>query len=139
MRFHVFAALIVFAACSSSCGLDSAHADRSEQLIGTWDLRRVAGQSVSHLGLHDWQLEFGRGGSLKYRGAMTGTLAGMQVNGKGRWQLQKNTLRYNTEGTAGASIIRLSEEELTLTPDPILVNPGNRNPVETVYVRHRGI
>ena len=137
MRFPVLATLIVFAALSS-CGIDSPR-DHSAQLVGTWDLRSVAGQNVTSFGFHDWHLEFQRGGTLKYWGAMTGTLAGMQVSGKGHWQLQKNTLRYNTEGTAGACIARVSEEELTLTPDPVLVNPGNRNPAETVYVRHRGV
>lgn len=126
------AALILLARCQ-----EQQKPSLESQLLGTWDLSTIAGRRVDRFGFHEWHITFARG-TWTYAGQLSGALAGMHADGKGHWQLRGTTLLFSAGGNRGSSIVKVSERELTLTPDPVLANPGNGNPVVTTYVRHGG-
>jgi hypothetical protein len=120
------------------CDHERSAPDPSARLRGTWRLKELGGMSASQIGVTNWELTFASGAKWRYRGSLSGTLNGMPVDGEGRWHLQGNTLTYYLGSGPGSAIVHVTETELKLEPDPILVNPQNRHPVEAVYTKVPG-
>lgn len=107
----------------------------SDQMIGRWKLTRLAGQPVAQSQLREWDIQFRKGGVWTYQGSLSGTYAGMRVSGSGRWSIRQRTLTYSAGDARGSSRVELSGRQLTLFPDPVLTNPPQQQPVESVYER----
>ncbi|HEX7137877.1 MAG TPA: hypothetical protein VF219_08530 [Vicinamibacterales bacterium] len=107
----------------------------AERLIGTWHLERVGTQPAASLALKEWEVTFNQDRTWRYRGELAGALGGMHVDGAGNWHIQQNTLVYTAGVGGGASVIAIHGNELTITPDPVLVEPRTKRPVTTTYRR----
>ena len=102
---------------------------------GTWVLREAGGAPPERIGVGSLQIEFRSDGTTHVETTMTGAFEGMRMNGSGTWRLTDSTLTWITGDNSGTSRVALLGDSLTLEPDPVLVQPGGKGPINTRYAR----
>jgi hypothetical protein len=103
----------------------------ANDMLGTWALETVGGGPPGASNIKSWQIVFSADNQWTYSGEMTGTFAGMQVNGSGTWGVISGVLDYSVEGSEGRSTATIRERILTLTPDPVIMPDGKTAAVTT--------
>ena len=109
-------------------------AQLSSALVGKWALRTVAGRPPSTINIKAWEISFSPNGKWKYSGEMTGSFAGMRVEGSGSWTVKNDILSYSAGATHGTCKIAIKARALSFSPDPVLM-PDGKTPVNTEYER----
>jgi len=104
-----------------------------KQLIGVWKLKTVGGKDLAAINLQSYRVEFLENGEWKYSAAMAGSLSGMKMQGSGTWNIQSGNFDYTAEQNKGQSKITIQGNILTLSPDPVVLDPKNK--AVTTYER----
>jgi len=103
------------------------------QLIGAWKLKTVGGKDLAAINLQFYRAEFLENGEWTYSGAMAGSLSGMKMRGSGTWNIQSGNFNYTAGQNKGQSKITIQDNILTLSPDPVVLDP--KNEAVTTYER----
>lgn len=117
-----------------ACSRSESPPSLASQLEGTWHLQTLGGRPISETRIAEWHLEFLKCGKCRYGGTMSGPFRGMQISGDGRWYIRQRTLVYSAGEAHGASVVLLNGNELTLQPDPILLN-SQQKPATSFYTK----
>jgi hypothetical protein len=106
----------------------------TQSIVGIWKLNSVAGGDPSSINIETYDIEFEQGGTWRFAATMNGSYLGMKMNGSGAWSLKGNTLEFTFGENKGEVRMGVSQDALTLSPDPVLRRSGT-DEVETVYKR----
>ncbi|MDQ2731619.1 MAG: hypothetical protein M3Y56_08170 [Armatimonadota bacterium] len=129
------AAVITLSGCNT--GTNTALSPRAQRLIGRWTLKRVEGKDPATLFIKDYHLKFFEDGWFGYIVHLQGPLTNTSYEGEGKWQLSKDVLVYHigpTQEKMVDSIFSVTNDKLTLSPDPVLHPAGQPN-VTCTYIR----
>lgn len=131
----LFLILVYLLGCRSSQTVESSsQLSLSQNIIGFWNLKSVAGESPSKINIKTWQIEFSENGDWKYSGSMTGQYEGMELKGSGTYKTSENIFEYSAGNNNGKSKIEIKDNTLTFSPDPVVKHNG-KDDVMTIYER----
>ena len=104
-------------------------------LLGKWRLIAVEGKSPEKYKVRVHRVEFHADNTLTYLTQATpDTLAGMVMQGDGKWSLDGDQLTYAVGTDAGTVKLEIKGKKLKFSPDPWIIGPSSE-PVATQYSR----
>ena len=108
----------------------------TQQLPSTWSLATVDNDVPARVNIKSWQLSIDNDGNWSYSGEMQGQWAGMQLKGDGRWKVvSPGKIEYTAGDNSGTLTYRVTNDMLTLSPDPVIAKPGGVGSAVTTYSR----
>ncbi len=106
-----------------------------KEIIGSWNLKTVSGNSPDKISIKSWKIDFSEDGKWNYSGEMTGQFEGMELKGSGTYKINGKEFEYTAGENSGKSAIEIKDKFLVLSPDPVIKPNSGKVDVKTVYER----
>lgn len=136
LRIRTKNTIIFFLFCLLS--LPAIGGERLPSLLvsNAWELVDTSKGKPEKLDIKAYKLTFSMDGTWHYISSQGNEYGGFNVKGSGTWMIEDTQLIFTVGDNKGKSKISISNGQLSLSPDPVLLFDG-KEAINTTYIRSK--